>query len=257
MVEVVWSNDGKKIVVGNGGHAGEIGYRTVSSKNSQIAHGHGTPIQWLPDNRRVITGQSVETPLQAVDSQRMIRLGGLFPRFGDDHWLCIGADGHYRGSEGIESQIVFVALHKDGSQTMHTASDFQQKFGWDNDPEKATFLRLRRPTFVCGLAVSLRNTAGVDKGLHWLGLKAGRSRFRRERGRVCSWRSMTIDPIAHESTRLLCAAVNGTQTILDPQQMKNRTPNSNYGSHAFGIFKDVNGKKTHDFNAFLRRDAAV
>ncbi len=61
------------------------------------------------------------------------------------------------------------------------------------------------------------------------------------------------DPISHESTRLLCAAVNGAQTTLDPQQMKEWTPNSNYGSHAFGIFKDVNGKKARDFDAFLAR----
>jgi acetyl esterase/lipase len=61
------------------------------------------------------------------------------------------------------------------------------------------------------------------------------------------------DPISRESTRLLCAAVTGAQTTLDPQQMKDWTPNSNYGSHAFGIFKEVNGKKVRDFEAFLTR----
>lgn len=59
------------------------------------------------------------------------------------------------------------------------------------------------------------------------------------------------DPIARESTRLQFAAVNGAQTTLDPQQMKEWTPNSVYGSHAFGIFKEVNGKKARDFEAFL------
>ena len=43
------------------------------------------------------------------------------------------------------------------------------------------------------------------------------------------------DPIAHESTRLWCAAVNAPQTTLDPQQMKDWTPNSKYGGHAFGF----------------------
>ncbi|EDY15925.1 putative lipase/esterase [Chthoniobacter flavus Ellin428] len=43
------------------------------------------------------------------------------------------------------------------------------------------------------------------------------------------------DPIAHESTRLTCAAVNVPQTTLDPQQMKEWTPNSKYGGHAFGF----------------------
>jgi len=42
------------------------------------------------------------------------------------------------------------------------------------------------------------------------------------------------DPVARESTRLYCAAVTGAQTTLDPKQMKEWTPNSRYGGHAFG-----------------------
>ena len=61
----------------------------------------------------------------------------------------------------------------------------------------------------------------------------------------------SADPVARESTRLWCAAVSGAQTTLDPQQMKEWTPNSRYGSHAFGIFKQVNGKDVADFEQFL------
>ncbi|MGB0580769.1 MAG: family 16 glycoside hydrolase [Limisphaerales bacterium] len=43
------------------------------------------------------------------------------------------------------------------------------------------------------------------------------------------------DPVARESSRLWCAAVTGAQTTLDPQQMKEWTPNSRYGGHAFGF----------------------
>jgi acetyl esterase/lipase len=43
------------------------------------------------------------------------------------------------------------------------------------------------------------------------------------------------DPVARESTRLTCAAVTGPQTTLDPAQMREWTPNSNYGGHAFGF----------------------
>ena len=65
------------------------------------------------------------------------------------------------------------------------------------------------------------------------------------------------DPIARESTRLRCAAVTGAQTTLDPQQMKEWTPNSRYGSHAFGIFKQVNGKDQMDFEAFLAQRESI
>tara|TARA_B100000242_G_scaffold64133_1_gene39352 strand:+ start:1279 stop:2373 length:1095 start_codon:yes stop_codon:yes gene_type:complete len=43
------------------------------------------------------------------------------------------------------------------------------------------------------------------------------------------------DSVERESTRLSCAAVTGAQTTLDPKQMKEWTPNSKYGGHAFGL----------------------
>ncbi len=60
------------------------------------------------------------------------------------------------------------------------------------------------------------------------------------------------DPIARESTRLWCAAVDGAQTSLDPQQLKEWTPNSRYGGHAFG-FMDPDNLKSRDtrFAEFL------
>jgi acetyl esterase/lipase len=58
------------------------------------------------------------------------------------------------------------------------------------------------------------------------------------------------DAVARESTRLWCAAVRGAQTTLDPQQMKEWTPNSRYGGHAFG-FKGNPAKKLSQFGEFL------
>lgn len=58
------------------------------------------------------------------------------------------------------------------------------------------------------------------------------------------------DPVARESTRLWCAAVLGAQTSLDPQQMKEWTPNSRYGGHAFGFANDPK-TKVSQFDAFL------
>lgn len=65
------------------------------------------------------------------------------------------------------------------------------------------------------------------------------------------------DPIARESTRLTCAAVNGAQTTLDPKQMKEWTPNSKYGGHAFG-FKGDPAQKLSQFDEFLaKRDTIL
>jgi acetyl esterase/lipase len=43
------------------------------------------------------------------------------------------------------------------------------------------------------------------------------------------------DPIARESTRLYCAAVDGAQTSLDPRELREWMPNYIYGAHAFGF----------------------
>jgi len=66
------------------------------------------------------------------------------------------------------------------------------------------------------------------------------------------------DPIARESTRLWCAAVNVAQTSLDPIQLKEWTPNSRYGGHAFG-FMDPTDIKSRDtrFAEFLAARESV
>ena len=43
------------------------------------------------------------------------------------------------------------------------------------------------------------------------------------------------DPVARESTRLYCAAVNGAQTSLDPKELRAWMPNYSYGAHAIGL----------------------
>jgi len=60
------------------------------------------------------------------------------------------------------------------------------------------------------------------------------------------------DPVSRASTRLWCAAVIGAQTSLDPAQLKEWTPNSRYGGHAFG-FMDPTNLKSRDtrFAEFL------
>jgi acetyl esterase/lipase len=43
------------------------------------------------------------------------------------------------------------------------------------------------------------------------------------------------DPVARQSSRLSCAAVNGAQTSLDPKELREWIPNANYAGHAFGF----------------------
>jgi choline-sulfatase len=66
----------------------------------------------------------------------------------------------------------------------------------------------------------------------------------------------SADPIARESTRLTCAGVVGAQTSLDPAQMKEWTPNSVYGGHAFG-FNGDKAKKLSAFQQFLDQRTGI
>ena len=68
------------------------------------------------------------------------------------------------------------------------------------------------------------------------------------------------DPVARESTRLTAVAVSGAQTTLDPKQMKEWTPNSHYGGHAFGIptIASEGDRRTGRFTRFLEsRDSLL
>ncbi len=64
------------------------------------------------------------------------------------------------------------------------------------------------------------------------------------------------DPVSRESTRLLFAAVSGAQTTLDPAQMKEWTPNSRYGGHAFGFTGDP-ANKISQFDEFLAKRETI
>ena len=84
--------------------------------------------------------------MRAFDTRRNQRLGTLWPGLWDgttsDQWVCVGPTGHWRGSEKAVAFLVYVALHNDGSQRTYSPTEFAEKFGWKNDTEKATLLKL-------------------------------------------------------------------------------------------------------------------
>ena len=54
--------------------------------------------------------------------------------------MCVVPNGHYRpGSSGVETAIVYVVQTASGQQAL-TPSEFNQKFGWQNEPDKVQFL---------------------------------------------------------------------------------------------------------------------
>ncbi|HEX3726336.1 MAG TPA: alpha/beta hydrolase, partial [Pirellulales bacterium] len=64
------------------------------------------------------------------------------------------------------------------------------------------------------------------------------------------------DPIARQSSRLQCAAVNGAQTSLDPEELRGWIPNAVYGGHAFG-FAAPGRTRPQEFEMLLSHRAEV
>ncbi|MEZ6123942.1 MAG: LamG domain-containing protein [Planctomycetaceae bacterium] len=98
----------------------------------------------MTDGRRFATSayHFYDSPTRGFDADTMQDLGCLFPFIGEEGWLTIGPTGHYQGSEGIESEFLYVAEHLDGHQQTYTAEEFATAFDWKNDPQQATFLKL-------------------------------------------------------------------------------------------------------------------
>ncbi|MCA9207728.1 MAG: WD40 repeat domain-containing protein, partial [Planctomycetales bacterium] len=129
------------VIVGGGGFdiRDEAGERVFNS----LLRTWGPP-QWLPDGRRFFTPAwwFGGYPARGYDVDTRQSLGCCFPFIGEESWLTIGPTGHYQGSEGIESEFLYVAEHLDGHQQTYTPAEFAKTFNWKNDPQQATFLKL-------------------------------------------------------------------------------------------------------------------
>ncbi len=67
-------------------------------------------------------------------------LAAIVPFSKGDQWLICSAEGHYCGSDSIDSKIAYVVLHQDGSQRTYSPEEFGQKFGWKNSPDSVRLI---------------------------------------------------------------------------------------------------------------------
>jgi hypothetical protein len=97
----------------------------------------GISAQWNDASSRFIGSDlNVLIAYDAVSNQK------LWAELLDGHWICVGPTGHCRGSKGVAEHVVYVAQLDDGSNITLSPQEFAKRFGWKNDPEKATLLGL-------------------------------------------------------------------------------------------------------------------
>jgi serine/threonine protein kinase/WD40 repeat protein len=98
---------------------------------------------WHPDSRRFLS--CTHGRVLTWDTEWNVRLGTLISRLDgtpEEDWLCVGPDGHYRGSKDVASHIVYVAELENGATLTCSPAEFAERFGWKNDPDKARLLAL-------------------------------------------------------------------------------------------------------------------
>ncbi|HVW01014.1 MAG TPA: WD40 repeat domain-containing protein, partial [Planctomycetaceae bacterium] len=95
-------------------------------------------IRWMPGTQiLMLTPWNRDSEIIAYDVGRRRYEGTLLPLIDNKDHLCIGPDGHYRGSPGIEQHLVYIAEHEDGRLETYSPADFVRRFGWQNNPERA------------------------------------------------------------------------------------------------------------------------
>jgi hypothetical protein len=77
-----------------------------------------------------------ETPVWKSETGRPT--GTLVPLW-RERSLAVSPDGHYRGTPGIESELVNVVETDQGQETL-TPAEFARRYNWKNDPDKVRLL---------------------------------------------------------------------------------------------------------------------
>jgi WD40 repeat protein len=113
-------------------------YRCAYSGHAQAADS----LSFSPDGTRLVTSSELDNMLWVWDWPNKQRIASLmvlpYRRLDDpipNYRLAVSTDGHYRSSEGIESEIVYVVQTEQGQETL-TPAEFSKRYGWKNDPNR-------------------------------------------------------------------------------------------------------------------------
>lgn len=94
-------------------------------------------VLWSADNATLFSHHP-QFGFRIFDANTLNQKGALVPFLSDSHWIVCSPQGHYHGSEGIESLIAYVAMREDGSQKTYTPAEFAEQFGWRNNLESVS-----------------------------------------------------------------------------------------------------------------------
>jgi WD40 repeat protein len=127
-----WTEDGSALIAG--GHSKLSVYDVKRRAIAQTAPGrHFWAIPSAGKETIAVPGPG----LIDLRSTRDLRLRQTILSLRDSQSAVISPQGHWRGSPGLEKELVYVVLCDDGRQLTLTPEEFATKYGWKNDPSKA------------------------------------------------------------------------------------------------------------------------
>ncbi len=135
---LVWSADGKTLFSGGVTDRGADEVKTwdvTAGTLRQTRHRVGYTLS--PDGTRVADFEPASIHLYDLESGRGQGTIVVMPALTA---LAFSPDGHYRGSRGIEEEIVYVIQTDKGQETL-TPGEFAARFPWKNDPSRVGTVR--------------------------------------------------------------------------------------------------------------------
>lgn len=111
-----------------------VNLETLKIVDTLSRHSDGiTSVSWSGDSSSFASG-GADGAVWVWDAASRQPRGVLFV-LPDERHVAISADGHYKGSPGIEEHLVYVVQTAKGQETL-TPAEFARKYNWKNDPEK-------------------------------------------------------------------------------------------------------------------------
>jgi WD40 repeat protein len=136
---LAWSADGKTLASGATDTTAVIweaetgkALRTLRGPPGQVE-----AVAWSPDGKALACGYLNGWLLQQVGLWEADtgRLRAVLVPLANPHGLALSPDGHYRGTPGLDEELVYVVQTDRGQETLRP-QEFAARFGWKNDPAR-------------------------------------------------------------------------------------------------------------------------